>query len=74
MSGRPQRIVVPGRGTVFVVDVAEYDKLRVRAEAPNLHELLSGSPLSQLDFERDGVCSPVRDVRLCEQEEVRDEP
>ena len=51
-----------------------YDEPRGRAKANNLHELLSGSPLSQLDFEQDRVCSPVRDVRLCEQEEVRDEP
>ena len=61
-SGRPQRIVVRGREAVVVVEAAEFDELRARAKGTDLHELLSASPLRDLDFERESVRGPVRDA------------
>lgn len=63
-SGRPQRVTVRGRDAVVVVGAAEFDELQARAKPVGLHELLSNSPLKHLDFEHEGVRSPVRDVVL----------
>lgn len=38
------------------------DDLQAPAKAATLHELLSRSPLDRLDFEEEGVRSPVRDT------------
>ena len=43
-AGQSQQVTVHGRGTVVVVGVDEFDRLRVPREA-SLHELLSRSPL-----------------------------
>ncbi|WP_419163479.1 hypothetical protein [Candidatus Palauibacter sp.] len=43
---------------------AEFDELQARARPGTLHELLSRSPLNRLDFEEEGVRSPVRDIVL----------
>lgn len=63
-SGRPQRVTVRGRDAVVVVGAADFDELQARAKPATLHELLSQSPLNRLDFEQEGVRSPVRDVVL----------
>ena len=63
-SGRPQRVTVRGRDAVVVVGAAEFDELQARAKPGTLHELLAQSPLNRLDFEEEGVRSPVRDIVL----------
>jgi antitoxin Phd len=51
----PQRVTVHGKDAVVVF---------ATAKQPSLHALLSESPLSKLDFEPEGVRSPVRDIEL----------
>ena len=63
-SGRPQRVTVHGKDTVVVVSVGEFQRLRALGEGAGLHDLLSSSPLNRLDFDREGVRSPVREVDL----------
>jgi antitoxin Phd len=58
----PQRVTVHGNDAVVVLSAEEY--ARLAAARPSLHELLSSSPLCDLDFEHEGVRSPVRDVEL----------
>ena len=61
-DGRPQRVTVRGRSAVVVVAADEFDRLRARNAAPNLHGLLSRSPLADLDFGGGPVRAPVREV------------
>ena len=61
-SGQPQRVTVRGGSAVVVVAADEFDSLRARQSAPSLHDLLSGSPLSRLEFGSGGIRSPVREV------------
>lgn len=61
-SGQPQHVTVRGMDAVVIVATSEFERLRARAESVSLHELLSKSPLSRLDFEVEGVRSPVREV------------
>lgn len=63
-SGQPQRVTVRGKDTVVIVAAEEFDRLRARAAADSLHELLSRSPLNRLDFDDEGLRSPVREVEL----------
>ena len=63
-AGRPQRVTVRGREAVVVVSAREFDRLRSRGAAGSLHELLSRSPLSRLEFGGESVPSPVREVDL----------
>lgn len=61
----PQRITVRGEDAVVVLSAKEFAKLLPLMAQPNLHVLLSQSPLSRLDFEQPGgVRSPVREVEL----------
>jgi antitoxin Phd len=60
----PQRVTVHGKDAVVVVAADEFDRLFATAKQPSLHALLSESPLSKLDFEPEGVRSPVRDIEL----------
>jgi antitoxin Phd len=60
----PQRISVRGKDAVVVISAQEFAKLLPLLKQPNLHALLSESPLSCLDFEQSGVQSPVRDIEL----------
>ncbi len=60
--GQPQRVTVRGRSAVVVVAADEFDRLRARNAAPNLHDLLSRSPLADLDFGGGPVRAPVREV------------
>jgi len=61
----PQRVTVHGDDAVVVVSAREFAKLLPLSEQPNLHHLLSRSPLNKLDLAPlKGVRSPVRDVDL----------
>jgi len=60
----PQRVTVHGKDAVVVVAAAEFDRMAATATQPSLHALLSQSPLSRLDFERESVRAPVRDIEL----------
>ena len=60
----PQRITVRGEDAVVIISAQEFVKLLPLLEQPNLHALLSQSPLTRLDFEQESVQSPVRDVEL----------
>jgi antitoxin Phd len=60
----PQRVTLHGKDAVVILSAEDYARLAPAAAQPSLHELLSSSPLRDLDFEREGVRSPVRDVEL----------
>lgn len=60
----PQRVTVHGKDAVMVVDAETFATLLPSASQPSLHQLLSESPLSRLDFRPKSVRSPVRDVEL----------
>lgn len=60
----PQRVTLHGKDAVVVLSAEEYARLAPTAAQPSLHTLLSQSPLRDLDFERESVRSPVRDVEL----------
>ncbi|MEM6597463.1 MAG: type II toxin-antitoxin system prevent-host-death family antitoxin [Cyanobacteria bacterium P01_D01_bin.36] len=60
----PQRITVRGEDAVVIISAKEFTKLLPLIQQPNLHSLLSQSPLASLDFESQTVQSPVRDVEL----------
>jgi antitoxin Phd len=59
----PQRIIVQGEDAVVVISAKEFMKLLPLLEQPNLHTLLSQSPLSRLDLEPARLQSVVRDQR-----------
>ncbi|MCY4431492.1 MAG: type II toxin-antitoxin system Phd/YefM family antitoxin [Rhodospirillales bacterium] len=63
-SGRPQKVTVHGKDAVVVVSIDEFRSLQALSAAPGLHELLSSSPLNRLEFGRESVRSPVREVDL----------
>ncbi len=60
----PQLITVRGQDAVVVLSTQEFAKLLPLMQQPNLHQLLSLSPLSRLDFESSSIESPVRQVEL----------
>ena len=60
----PQRVTVHGRDAVMVVDAQEFAKLLPCSGQPSLFDLLANSPLADVDFEREGVRSSVRKVKL----------
>jgi prevent-host-death family protein len=61
---QPQRITVRGQDAVVVLSTEEFAKLLPLMQQPNLHALLSQSPLCHLDFEPSSLASPVRPVEL----------
>ena len=63
-SGQPQHVTVHGKNTVVIVATPEFERLCAHAESASLHDLLSKSPLNRLDFDVEGVRSPVREVDL----------
>ena len=63
-SGQPQRVTVRGKDAVVVVAASEFERLCARGESVSLHTLLSQSPLNRLDFDAEGVRSPVGEVDL----------
>lgn len=60
----PQRMTVRGQDAVVVLSAQEFAQLLPLMQQPNLHSLLSQSPLSHLDFEPSSLASPVRPVEL----------
>jgi prevent-host-death family protein len=60
----PQRVTLHGRDAVVILSAEDYGRLAPVAAQPSLHALLSRSPLRDLEFERESVRSPVRDVEL----------
>jgi prevent-host-death family protein len=60
----PQRITVRGEPAVVIISAQEFAKLLPLLEQPNLHALLSQSPLSRLDFEQPSIQPSVRDIEL----------
>ena len=63
-AGRPQQVTVNGRHAVVVVSTDEFDRLRAASVSPTLHELLSRSPLNRVEFEREPIHGPVREVDI----------
>ena len=63
-AGQPQRVTVRGRNAVVVVAADEFDRLRARKAAASLHDLLSQSPLSRLEFGGESVRGPIREVEF----------
>lgn len=60
----PQRITVRGEDAVVIISSQLFERLMPLLAQPSLHELLSQSPLSKLDFEVPSVDSPVRTVEF----------
>jgi antitoxin Phd len=63
-TGEPQLVTVHGREAVIVISVEEFARISPLQGSLSLHEFLSQSPLSDLDFEREPLLSPIRDVEL----------
>ncbi len=60
----PQRVTVYGQDAVVVVSAAEFARMIQPADRPSLYELLSQSPLRDIEFDFEGERSPVREVEL----------
>jgi len=60
----PQRVTVYGKDAVVILSTEEYARLLPTTQEPNLHRLLSTSPLAKLDFVPQPEYSPVRDIEL----------
>ncbi len=60
----PQRVTVYGEDAVVVVSAAAFARMIQPAARPGLHELLSQSPLRDVDFDFEVEHSPVREVEL----------
>ncbi|MEO0532482.1 MAG: type II toxin-antitoxin system Phd/YefM family antitoxin [Cyanobacteria bacterium P01_A01_bin.123] len=60
----PQRITVRGEEAVVVISTQLFEKILPLLAQPNLHALLSQSPLSKLEFESASVQSPIREIEL----------
>ena len=60
----PQRITVHGKDSVVIVDAEEFVRMIPASDQTSLHKVLSTSPLAGIEFEVEGVRSPVRDVEL----------
>ena len=61
----PQRITVRGEDAVVIMSAQAFAKLLPLLEQPNLHALLSQSPLSRLELKQPaGIPAPIRDIEL----------
>jgi len=60
----PQRVTVYGEDAVMVVSAATFARMIQPADRPSLYELLSQSPLRDVEFDFEGERSPVREVEL----------
>jgi len=63
-DANPQLVTVRGQDAVVVISADQFAKLLPLIAQPNIHDFLSQSPLSRLDFEPSRVQSPVREVEL----------
>ena len=61
---KPQRVTVHGKDAVVIVDAEEFARMIPASDQTSLHTILATSPLADIDFERKGVCSSVRDVEF----------
>ena len=60
----PQRATVYGEDAVVVVSAAEFARMIRPPDRPSLYELLSQSPLRDVDVDFEGERSPVREDPL----------
>jgi len=60
----PQRVTVHGRDAVVVVRADEFDRMRRPVSGRDIVAALAASPLTDVNFERVSIKSPVRDVGL----------
>ncbi len=60
----PQQITVHGHEEVVVISVEEYRRIKGEPTGEVLIKLMQSSPLGDIEFDREGTRSPVRDVEL----------
>lgn len=60
----PQTVTVRGKASVMVVPVETFRRLQPDRREPDLHRLLSTSPLADVEFGEPGIPMPVREVDL----------
>lgn len=60
----PQRVTVHGRDAVVIVRAEEFDRMRAPVSGQDIVRALRDSPLADVDFERESVEAPVRDLDL----------
>ena len=60
----PQHVTVHGRDEVVVISAEEFHRLKGDRSGKLFVELMRNSPLRDIDFEHEGVRTPVRDVKL----------
>ena len=63
-AGKPQHVTVHGRKAVVVLSEDEYRRLTGNRTGTSLVKALAGSPLSNLEFGKERIEGPVRDVEL----------
>ena len=63
-SNGPQAVTVHGKAAVVVLSAEEFARLAPPAAQPNLFDLLSDSPLRDLEFGKPGTRMTIRDVEL----------
>ncbi|MEO1132019.1 MAG: type II toxin-antitoxin system Phd/YefM family antitoxin [Cyanobacteria bacterium J06639_1] len=61
---QPQRVTVRGQEAVVLISAEDFKRLLPWMQQPSLHELLSQSPLRQLEFESEPSRSPIREIEL----------
>lgn len=61
---QPQRITIRGEDAVVVLSATTFARMLPLIRQPNIHALLSNSPLSRLDFNQLSTKASVRDVEL----------
>jgi prevent-host-death family protein len=60
----PQHVTVHGRGTVVVLSEEDYARLTGARSGQQLVDLLSSSPLRDVEIEHPSIRGPVREVDL----------
>jgi prevent-host-death family protein len=60
----PQHVTVRGQDAVVILSAQTFEEIAPLLKEPNLHQLLSQSPLSQLEFDSPGEPFPIRDIEL----------
>jgi prevent-host-death family protein len=63
-SEGPQLVTVHGRDEVVVVSTEEFRRLKGELTGQALVDVMTGSPLGEVEIEQRGARLPVRDVRL----------
>lgn len=60
----PQHVTVRGQDAVVILSAQAFEEIAPFLKEPNLHQLLSQSPLSQLAFDSPSDVFPIRDIEL----------